>query len=137
MGLLPHPVHLCRVDSAWINTIHQGVWREGVETSGIERVRLDARTWVLARKIRAEVSLKNKMADGSCGLNFSNYNNYKKGLVFDNTDEFGDSVDAQEDIAEITKTSNLAKCSMNNLKQCNQRAAICSRIRVFFNENLS
>ena len=50
----------------------QDVWRESVETRGVERESLDARTWALARKIRAEVSLKNKMGDGSCGLNFSN-----------------------------------------------------------------
>ena len=41
----------------------QGVWREGVETNGVERESLDARTWALARKIRAEVRLRNKMAD--------------------------------------------------------------------------
>ena len=38
--------------------------------------------------------------------------------MFDDTVDFGDSFDAQEEIAEITKTSNLAKCSINNLKQC-------------------
>ena len=55
--------------------------------------------------------------------------------MFGNTDDFGDSF--EEEIAEITKTSNLAKCSVNNLKQCYQRAAICPRIRGFFKESLS
>ena len=53
--------------------------------------------------------------------------------MFDNTGDFGDSLDAQEEIAEITKTANLAKFSMNNsvLKQCYQRAASCPRIPYF------
>ena len=44
-------------------TAYQGVWREGVETSGVEWESLDARTWALARKIWAEVRLRNEMAD--------------------------------------------------------------------------
>ena len=44
-----------------------------IETSGVERKSLNARTWARARKIRAEVSLRNKMADVHCRLNFSNY----------------------------------------------------------------
>ena len=57
--------------------------------------------------------------------------------MFDNTVDFGDSFDAQEEIAEITKTSNLEKCSVNNLKQYYRRAAICPRIRGFFKESLT
>ena len=37
--------------------------------------------------------------------------------MFDNTADFGDSFDAQEEMAEITKTSNLAMCSMDNFKR--------------------
>ena len=50
-------------------------------------------------------------------------------LVFDNSNDFGDSFDAQVGIAEISKTSNLARCSMNKLKQCYQGAAICEKVR--------
>ena len=45
---------------------------EGVETRGVERESLNARTWARARKIRAEVFLRNKMADVHYRLNFSN-----------------------------------------------------------------
>ena len=85
-----------------------------------ERESLDSKTWALERKIRAEVSLRNWIADGSCGLNFSNNNKLEQGirLAFDNSGDCGDSFDTQGEIAEITKTSNFAKCSMNTLKQC-------------------
>ena len=33
--------------------------------------------------------------------------------MFDNTDDLGDSFNAQDEIAEIAKTSNFAKCSTN------------------------
>ena len=58
----------------------------------------------------------------------------------DNTDDLGDSFNAQDEIAEITRTSNFAKCSIDTLKQCwqcYQLPAICPRIRDFFNESLS